>query len=210
MGHGWCARADGVGKVRMGTDRKQWVVTMAGVSKRWARVAGAAARSRRAGLEGGGDSGDTGNSGNSGNGRRSEDASVEGAGTSSVAIAPAFAIVRCGYTERLLTQEGRPNSEMQQVMESSDEVELVFVAGDGEVADFVSPMLPKRLERRTPGEIVIRVRDATYKPLAAIFSFIENLMAVYHCGFFRVSTLSEMRWNSRGRVLTIAFDTEAV
>ena len=199
MGNGWCARADPAGKVRIGTDRKQWVVVRTGASVRWVRVAGTAARSRRparVSVSGGDGDGDG--------------VAPAAAGPATASIMPTFAVVRCGYTERLLTPDGSPNSELQQVMESSDEVDLLFVAGDGATADYVAPTMPKRLERRSPGEIVVRVRDPSYKPLAAIFSFVENLMGVYHCGFFRLGTLSEMAWNSTGKVLSVEFETEAV
>jgi hypothetical protein len=217
MGRGWSARTDPVGKVRIGVDRKQWIVTQTGRSKRWIRVTGPAARQRRAVVDGTGDAMSSATSSTASvatvatTSTRSVASSISGA-AGITTITPAHAIVRCGYTERLLSADGNPNEEMMQVMDESDEVELAFVAGDGMgTLDFVAPGTPRRLlEGRVSGDIVVTVRDPTYRPLTAILAFVENLMGACHCGFFRFGTLGSMVYDARGKVLEISFDTESV
>ena len=232
MGNGWCARADPDGKVRIGTDRKQWVVTQTGASTRWTRVAGrTGGRGAVACASGPGNGPGNGSGNGSGTGprgggttrsprapRTTGTAGATAGGTAggtkgtmsmAMSMAPEFAVIRCGYTDRLLLADGHPNAELQQVLENSDEVELAFVAGGDETVDFVSPLLPKRLERRGPGEIVVKVRDVAYRPLAAIFTFVENLMDLDHCGFFHMGSLSDMVWDGQGKVIELTFPTES-
>lgn len=235
MGKGWCARGDVVGKVRLGTDGKQWRVAQTGTSKRWVHVVNSASVSRAA------------NSANSADSIVSADFSVQDVNSDAVTgtssrtqadnlprtrtrtqarastatsshtrspangffkVEPKFAIIKCSHTHRLLTADGRPNAEMCAVLESSEEVSLAFVAGDGaQILDFVSDSLPRTLERRESNEIVVKVVDPSHKPMQAIFTFIETLMTIYHCEFFRISTLSFMYYDATARVLTLSFDT---
>jgi len=126
---------------------------------------------------------------------------------------PAFdyAAIRCGYTSRLIDDDGAPNAAMKAI-EAELDCKIVYLDTEssvGRTAPYVVGEvggLVESLGIHKKGVFIIEESD-----LATVMRFVSAVMEIGHCAFFMWETLYKQSFATVGNeaVMCLVFDTES-